>query len=299
LNINKTLNIYVLNWNQPNITINCIHSLKNMSSPINYEIIIIDNGSTDSSIKKFEYALPEIKIIKNKANLGYQGGMNAGIHHAQESSVDYVMLLNNDTIADPNMLTILFKYFPEDASLASPGIYFYENRSKLCSLGGNYHRILLDVFTKPNAAFDPPSDIQQYEFLPSHAWLIKTEVFKKVGMFDEAFFPIYYDDLDYCLRMKRAGLKLYLIPQAKIYHLGSMSVGGRNSPRERCLMARNSAYYFKKNMHFWQAPFIFLFRLTSGLIWTFRLMKNKNIKAIVGFWKGFFEGWFKKSPTTK
>lgn len=295
----KQLHIYVLNWNQADITVGCVRSLVNLSSPIPFSIFIIDNGSIDNSVEIFNQTFPDIEVLRTDANLGYQGGMNVGIQHGLKSKVDYLLLLNNDTIADPAMLTELFRLFPEDADLVSPGIYFTDKKNKLCSLGGNFNPIFLEVMGSPSAEYEPPSNIVKYEFLPSHAWLVKSSVFEKIGLFDRDFFPIYYDDLDFCLRMNREGYKLYLIPQAKIYHLGSMSVGGKNSPKERYLMARNSGYYFRKNMKFWQAPPIFIFRLGSGIIWTLRLLFQNNLEAIGMYWKGFIDGWFRPLPNIK
>jgi len=296
MNKDVVLNIYILNWNQPELTLGCVHSLLNQSGSLDYRIFIIDNGSTDDSVKIFNQNFPNIDVLRNESNLGFQGGMNRGIQHAQAAGVEYTLLLNNDTIAHPAMLQTLLENFPKDAALVSPGIYFYENRELLCSLGGDFHPILLEVLGKPDAFYYPPKEIQRYEFLPSHAWLIKTEVFDTVGLLDEIFFPIYYDDLDYCLRLKHLGYSAYLIPQAKIYHRVSMSVGGRNTPKERYLMARNSGYYFRKNMKLWQAPFIFCFRIGSGIYWTFRLMIKKNRESIKSYWKGFKDGWFRKLP---
>lgn len=293
---NQKLNIYVLNWNQVDLTVDCVNALLLQKTPLETQIIIIDNGSTDVSIEIFKQDFPQIEIISNKKNLGFQGGMNAGIKHAVSNSIDFVMLLNNDTIADPEMINNLFIHLPEDAALASPAIFYHDDHDVLCSLGGDYNPILLEVMKQPIANLKLPKSVTKFEFLPSHAWLIKTEVFEEVGLLDEIFFPIYYDDLDFCLRLKRKGLPIYLIPQAKIYHRESMSVGGRNSPMERYLMARNGGFYFRKHMRFWQAPFIFLYRIGSALLWTARLAFKRNFRAIKFYWKGFYEGWFTKAP---
>ncbi len=294
---NSKLNIYVLNWNQADLTVDCVNSLLTQKASVETQIIIIDNGSTDGSIEIFKQKFPQLHVISNKANLGFQGGMNAGIKHAISNSADFVMLLNNDTIADPKMIENLFFYLPQDAALASPAIFYYDDHDVLCSLGGDFHPVLLSVLEIKKAALQLPGSVTRFEFLPSHAWLIKSEVFEQVGFLDEIFFPIYYDDLDFCLRLKKKDLPIYLIPQAIIFHRESMSVGGRNSPRERYLMARNSGYYFRKHMKLWQAPFIFIFRIGSGILWTVRLALKRNFPAIKSYWKGFYEGWFMKFPS--
>lgn len=292
----EKLNIYVLNWNQADLTIDCVDSLITQTASINIEIFIIDNGSTDGSVEIFKEIFPQIKILANVKNLGFQGGMNVGIRHAMENSADYVLLLNNDTIADPDMIGNLLLNKPDAAALVSPAIFYHDDRNVLCSLGGKYSPVFLEIIGQNKKNITLPDDVKQYEFLPSHAWLIKTEIFSTVGLLDESFFPIYYDDLDFCLRLKRNNYSIYLIPQSRIYHRESMSVGGRNSPKERYLMARNSGYYFRKHMSVWQAPLIFNYRLGSGLLWTAKLLLQKNTEAVKGYWKGFYEGWFKKKP---
>lgn len=288
----------ILNWNSARDSCLCAESLIPQLEA-NQKIVVVDNGSTDNSINEINEKFPEIDILKNSKNLGFQGGMNIGINYAINNGAEYVMLLNSDTIASPDMMEILLTLSPLDAAIVSPGIYYYKNQNQLCSTGGKINNILLDTLRK--AKIRNPSEPLKLEFLPSHAWLIRTEIFKKSGLFDESYFPLYYDDLDFCLRLKRLGFSLYLIPAAKIYHNVSVSVGGKNSPKERYLMARNSGYYYRKNMRFWQAPLIFLFRLISAILWTFRLLKDRNYESIKSYWKGFFTGWFGKLPqsTTK
>lgn len=292
----EKLNIYVLNWNQADLTIDCVKSLLNQSIPVDTEIFIIDNGSEDDSLEIFNRTFPNIEVLENTKNLGFQGGMNKGIRHSLEKKVDYVMLLNNDTFAGDSMFETLFAKFPSDAVLVSPGIYYYKDPDLLCSLGGNINPLFLEVLGKPNTFYTPPETVNKFDFLPSHAWLIRTEIFSDVGVFDEDYFPIYYDDLDFCLRLKRHGFSIYLIPQAKIYHRISLSMGGRNSPNERYIMARNGGYYFRKNMNFLQIPFVISYRFCSSVLWTIRLLYQKNFKALESYWKGIFDGWFKPLP---
>jgi GT2 family glycosyltransferase len=285
--------LVILNWNSAGDTIECAESLLPQLKDSD-KLIIVDNGSTDDSLERFQERLAGIEVIRNATNLGFQGGMNTGIREAMRLGSRWIMLLNSDTIASPNMLATLLSSMPPDADLVSPGIYYHEDRQRLCSTGGKINSILLELTSHAKVSADDGPI--QFDFLPSHAWLVKSDVIRKVGLLDEVFFPLYYDDLDYCYRMKQSKQKLYLIPQAKIYHKVSVSVGGRNSPKERYLMARNSGFYFRKHMHIWQAPIIFFYRLLSGLLWTFRLLFKGNCQAIAAYWKGFFQGWFAELP---
>lgn len=287
--------LIILNWNSAGDTIECAESLLPQLRASD-RIMIVDNGSTDDSLERMQNRFPEIEIIQNPRNLGFQGGMNVGIRRAISLNSRWIMLLNSDTIASPTMLETLFSSMPPDADLVSPGIYYHAERDRLCSTGGQFNSILLELTSQ--AKVSATDDPVQLEFLPSHAWLFRADLIQKIGLLDEVFFPIYYDDLDYCFRLKKKNCKLYLIPQAKIFHKVSISVGGRNSPRERYLMARNSGYYFRKHMQPWQALIIFFYRLVSGTLWTFRLVLKGNYQATAAYWEGFWVGWFGKMPSS-
>jgi GT2 family glycosyltransferase len=288
--------IVILNWNSSADTRRCIDSLLPQLKA-GHGILVVDNGSTDDSVVVLHRLFPKIEIIKNTHNLGFQGGMNVGIREALARRVARVMLLNCDTIASPTMLDTLLTAWPADAAVISPGIYYASHHDKLCSTGGSINPILLEMLHQKS--LDQSQSPVHFEFLPSHAWLIDTSIFPQVGLLDEMFFPLYYDDLDFCLRLKQNGFHLYLLPKAKLYHSVSLSVGGRNSPRERFLMARNSGYYFRKHMRIWQVPIIFLFRTGSGLLWTIRLLASGNLTAVRHYWDGFRVGWFGKMPVSK
>ena len=283
---------YVLNWNQAQLTSDCVNSLQLQTLSSLQKITIIDNGSTDGSVKLLKEEFPEIEIIENSKNLGFQGGMNSGIKHALQQEFDFILLLNNDTIVAYDMVEELLHHLPEDAGLVSPMLYYFNSEDVPWSIGGDINPILLEVFGGLNRGLRIPDHVLARDFVPSCAWLITREVLEKVGYLDENFFPIYYDDLDYCLRVRREGYKIYLIPQAKLWHRVSQSMGGQHSPRERYLMARNSAYYFKKHMKAWQVPIIFSYRVGSMFLWTFRLALKGNFAAVKAYWKGFVEGWF-------
>lgn len=289
---------YVLNWNQAELTSECVHSLLSQTFAFTQTIVIIDNGSTDDSVHLLKKEFPGIEIIENSQNLGFQGGMNSGIKHALTQDFNFVLLINNDTVAAKDMVEELLINLPEDAGLVSPMLYYFDSKDEPWSIGGKINPILLEVFGGLNKGLRTPEDVLERDFLPSCAWLISREVIEKVGHLDENFFPIYYDDLDYCLRVRREGYKIYLIPQAKLWHKVSQSMGGQHSPKERYLMARNSAYYFKKHMKVWQAPLIFLYRAGSLFLWTLRLAFKGNFIALKSYWTGFIEGWF-QSPKSE
>lgn len=291
------LYIIILNWNQLNDTIECIDSITNQTYK-DLDIVVIDNGSTDNSAFEIRKRYPEIKVIENEKNLGFQGGMNVGIRYALSNNAELILLLNNDIIADPGMIRHLLENFPDDAGIVSPIMYYYSKPSEIWSSGGDINPILIESIKshKNKKKIDNSTGLIERDFLPSCAWVVRKDVFEKIGYLDEVYFPIYYDDLDFCLRTRRAGYKLYINTSAKLWHKVSASSGGEYNPRERYLMARNSGYYFRKNMKFWQSPFILFHRCGSAILWTGRLLIKRDYIGLKNYWKGLLVGWFGPMP---
>lgn len=290
---NSQLFIIILNWNQLKDTTECIESILEQTYR-DFQIVVVDNGSTDNSAILLKQSFPNIKMIENGKNMGYQGGVNIGIKYALMTGAKYLLILNNDTILDKDMIKKLIENFPDEAGIVSPIMYYFENPSEVWSLGGDIHPVLIEIWKSQKIKARKISGLIERDFIPSCAWLVRRDVFNKIGLLDESFFPIYYDDLDFCLRARRNGFRLFINPNAKLWHKVSASSGGEYNPRERYLMARNSGYYFRKNMRFWQAPFIIVYRCGSALLWSGRLIKGKKYIALKEYWKGLIKGWFGK-----
>ena len=119
--------IILLNWNEYQDTIECVLSLKDMEYD-NYEILIIDNGSTNDSVAILQEKFPEVTLIKSKENLGFCEGNNVGIRHALKNGSDYLFVLNNDTVVDKHVLEFLVKAAEDnnDMCIYAPKLYFYD-----------------------------------------------------------------------------------------------------------------------------------------------------------------------------
>lgn len=280
----------ILNWNGADDTINCIYSILNQND-INLRIVVVDNGSQDYSVSQLKQAFSEIVLIENKHNLGYAGGMNIGINYALSQQAKKILLLNNDIIADPNMVKNLYANLSERNQIIGPAIYYYDKPNKIWSIGGNINPILLEL-TKPHGGeIALPKHPIQREFLSGCALLIGSSVFETIGLFDEVFYPGYYEDLDFCLRVKEYGMHMLMVPEAIIYHKISQSSGGGKSNHVLFLMGRNSAIYFKKHMKLWNVFFILFFRMGSALKKTILFLLNRNIDELIAYWFGLINGW--------
>jgi len=283
--------IIILNWNGINDTIECVKSLYDQTYK-EFCIIIVDNHSTDNSINHIRNTFPEIQIIANKKNLGYAGGMNVGIKIAIHQGAEKVLLLNNDTIAERTMLNELIKHSSDRVDISGPVIFYENEPEKIWSIGGRINKLLLEMQKPLENNSSIPKEVYRQDFLPGCALLIHTDIFKDIGLFDENFYPGYYEDLDFCLRVIRKEYPINVIPSAKLYHKVSSASGGQYSTRVQFLKARNSGYYFRKNMELWNAPFIIFYRILSAMKKSIKFLLNNEYECLIAMWIGLINGWW-------
>ena len=232
--------IIILNWNNWQDTVECLESLSQIDYP-NYQIIVVDNGSTDDSVPQIRQRFGTIHLLATRENLGFSGGVNFGIEQAKTS--DLILLLNNDTLVAKNFLTELVRKIISDDTIGLVGgkIYYYERAERdsfirqladvqyMKALHSNNHKIWsagggISKFTKRTFHFgDKKSDRGQYDrerevdFLSGCCLLIKREVIDKIGLLDIDYF-MYYEDVDYCIRAKEQGYKILYVPVSIIWH---------------------------------------------------------------------------------
>ena len=237
-----------VNWNSLNDTVECLNSLRKVDYP-NFEVIVVDNASADGSPEEIEKSFPEVTLIKSEKNTGWGGGTNLGLRHAMSNGAQYIWLLNNDLVVEPDALGKLVSTAEQipGAALVSPILYYYSTRSKIQHCGS--------VFDWKNYVvrhFDDPKEAESVEEGDFWLWftaiLMKREVAEKVGYFDEKYF-IYYDDMDYAARALKARCKHKLEPTARVYHRShSADKGGlRNLPLHYFYYMTRNEYWFWKN----------------------------------------------------
>ncbi len=212
----KRVAIIVLNYNNPIATIRCLNSIKLLSrGKAKYEVIVVDNGSTDDSVKQIRINHRDISFIESKSNLGYAGGNNLGIKTALGSDFDYVLLLNNDTqIIDEQMLDRLIA---QNTDLTAPLIKFHKNGQPFVDFGGMIDRLMGRNTHLEYQFEETPKVVPQPDYLSGTCILINSKVFKTVGLLDDKYF-LYYEDVDFCLRAKKAGFSISVNRQTAIYH---------------------------------------------------------------------------------
>lgn len=243
------VSIIILNWNGKNDTVECLNSLKKIDYP-NYEITIVDNGSTDGSQKEIRRKFPHVRLIENSENLGFAEGNNIGIKHALEESTDYILLLNNDTVVDKRFLNELIDVAQKDEriGIVGPKIYFHEEPNKIWFAGGmiDLKKGSVDHIGWGESDQGQYDEKKEVDYITACCSLVKRGMIEKGGMFDPKFF-IYYEDTDLNLRVKKTGYKIVYVPSSKIWHKVSASMGGDTSPEKLYLKTRNLILFVRKN----------------------------------------------------
>jgi len=240
------VSIITINWNNNDDTSEMLESLRRISYP-NYEIIVVDNFSTQCDAVILKIKFPEIRLIMSTKNLGFAGGNNLGLKYA---SGKYILLLNNDTVVDKNFLEPLVRLMETDHNIGivSPKIYFYDEPNKLQYAGTT---AINEVTTRgkkfgygsiDSGKFD---DIKETGFANGACMLVRQSLINQVGFLRPEYF-MYYEETDFCLRAKKNGFKVFFNPESKIHHKGSSSTG-RKSPLQTYYMNRNRVLFIRLN----------------------------------------------------
>jgi len=268
------ISIIMLNWNSIDDTRECLESLKKVTYP-NYDIIVVDNASKgdDAKLLSSEYG-NQTMIISNAENLGFPEGNNVGIRQALKKGSDFCLLLNNDTIVDPEFLSELVEV-AKDPSIGVVGskIYNYYDSNRVDSAGGKalYWLMLFMAkgYEKDMGQFDT---IEDRDFVFANSMLIKREVFEKVGLLDPDFF-FGAEEYDYCIRVKRHGYRIVYVPTSKIWHKsGRCRAKLKDYPETQKLIRQRMGFgYYKyiyglSRKHF--PPVLFLIPFTSYYLFT-------------------------------
>lgn len=327
--------IIILNWNGWKDTIECLKSLEKLDYP-NYEIIVVDNNSTDNSAEKLrEYINSNIRVnqrsnpresastslqmrqtrdaslqiilITNESNLGFAGGNNVGIKYILESRTknyepgvnnEYILLLNNDTIVDKNFLQELVGVGESDKKIGilGPLIYYYDESKKIQFGGGKIEKFMTrGVHMRLNEIDQGQFSDVDYSIVDYYtgcALMIKKEVIDKIGLMPEDYF-LYYEDVAWNLKAKKAGYFSVIVPKSKIWHKVSASAK-QGSPSYIYYHSRNGLLLAKRNAPFFirQMAYLYSFWLLGKQVMKFIIMPSKRvwarniIRGILDFYKG-------------
>jgi hypothetical protein len=249
----KTLAVVVLNWNGLEDTRALLPTLARCRAPEGWSarVLVVDNGSSDGSAEKIAPEFPAVEVLALPENRRFAGGCNAGLRRALDQGADAVMLLNNDTEADPGLFEKLVLALEEDprAGAAAPLICFQQPLDVIWYAGGRCvpglglaaHRGLRQYDRGQYRA------VEETDYLTGCCLLATRAAWEKVGLLDESYF-LYAEDADWCLRARAAGLRLLFVPAARMWHKVSASSGAA-SPWKIYQRLRANLALFQRHAH--------------------------------------------------
>jgi GT2 family glycosyltransferase len=220
------VSIIVLNFNGMDVLLTCLVSVLGSNYP-NFELILVDNASTDGSVEEAEklfHSDSRVKIVRNDRNLGYAEGNNVGINDARG---EIIVFLNNDTKVDANWLTEMMRVFKDDllVGAAQPKILNYDYPEKIDSLGGsiNFYGFAIAIGGNLGINDFACSGMREIFFAVGSAMVVRRKLLNEVGFFDPSYF-MFGEDVDLSWRIRLRGYKILLIPRAIVYHKISFTV---------------------------------------------------------------------------
>lgn len=290
--------IITVNYNQPAVTVDFLKSVQAYTNPNEVEVIVVDNGCTEDHSQIFKSTYPELKYLKSQKNLGFAGGNNLAIKVAKG---EFLLFLNNDTEITANLIDTLITELEGnlDIGLISPLICYFDDPQIIQYAGFTPMNYLtcrnegIGFKTRNLGQYDTES--RETGYCHGAAMMCRRSDLERVGLMDELFF-LYYEELDWCEKFKKAGKIIWFTGKTTIYHKESMSVG-KESQIKTYFMTRNRMLFIRRNtdmlttilFSLYYLCFVttskivtYLFRgkvdlakqVFSGVLWNFRNSKN-------------------------
>ena len=281
----KQVSVIIPNFNGRNYLKDCLNSL-NQQHFQDFEIILVDNASTDDSLSLARELCPEIKTIVLSENFGFCRAVNEGI---RASKTPFVLLLNNDTVVDPDFVGALYEAIrgKEKVFSCASQMRKLTDPSKMDD-GGDFYCALGWAFARgKDKPYEDYEKAGRIFFSCAGAAIYRREVFEKIGYFDEVHFA-YLEDLDIGYRARIFGYQNWYAPKAKVYHVGSGTSGSRYNQFKIRYSSRNNIYLIYKNMPFLQIVLNLPFLLVGfGAKILFFASKGFGREYLAGIKNGF------------
>ncbi|MEW6719167.1 MAG: glycosyltransferase family 2 protein, partial [Thermodesulfobacteriota bacterium] len=232
------VSIVIVSWNTKELLLDCIASVYRTAEKARFEIIVSDNGSRDGSLEAVAEKYPEVRRIENSANLGFARANNIAIERMQGR---YALLLNTDTVLKPGAPDRLFDFMESrpDAGMCGPQLLNTDG-SRQTSFG-TFPTIATEflgrtvarfLFATPGArpggsAAPVPDGPAEADFIIGACMMVRRSAMEAVGAFDPDYF-FFYEEIDWCWRMRQAGWRIWFVPEAEVVHFGGQSAKNLN-----------------------------------------------------------------------
>ncbi len=254
---NIDLSIIIVNWNTRQLLLNCLSSIYDTVRKAAFEIIVVDNGSTDGSVEAISKMFPLIKVIANPSNHGFARANNVAM---KQMKGKYAVLLNSDTILKENALDDMLRFMEQHTTAGICGPQLLNKDGSKQNSVGVFPSLLTEFVSKGLIHVLSPSMYERHfqskkatlteptvvDFIIGACMMVRKAAMDKVGMFDEDYFFL-YEEVDWCYRMRKAGWLVYHLPDVEIYHLGGQSMKEINL-RARVESWRSRYLFFQKSL---------------------------------------------------
>jgi GT2 family glycosyltransferase len=257
------LSFVLVSWNARDYLVQCIESIFESVQSDDTEVIVVDNASTDGSVEAVKRLFPQVRLIASECNLGFAKANNVGI---EQSTGEYILLVNTDVLIRPHCISRLLEYLDEHLSVGiagpkilNPDMTLQQSFRPFPSVANTLCRALA-LDTLPVVSRNLPSGLRGKQTGPGcHAdilsgcfWAVRRTALAQVGLLDEAFF-IYAEDKDWCFRFWAAGWEVVYLPKAEAIHYGGAS-SSRQPVRFYVEMHRANLQFWRKH-HGWLGEF--------------------------------------------
>lgn len=248
----------------------CIDSLLMQTQET--DILLVDNDSSDNTCKIVREKYPQVIIINVGHNSGFAHANNIGIQYAIDNSYEYVMLLNEDTVADKKLVEELMKYADRRTAVA-PKIYKNGSQTKVWYAAG---KIDFKNGIALNCQNESINQMTEASFMTGCCLLIHTEIFREIDLFDENYF-LYYEDTDLSIRMNIHNIRMLYVPDACVWH---RMMGRRTKEYYAYYMERNRLFLLKKYAKYFQCS---VWRLVGNELWKIIFRPDVYTSALAGY----------------
>jgi hypothetical protein len=243
------LSVIILSWNTERLLRGCLDSIFKGNETPRLEVIVVDNGSSDNSVRMVKKNFSRVKLIENKENLGFAKGNNLGIKMARG---EYLMLLNSDTVVKRGVLEKLANFLDQNPAVAVVGPKLLNQDGSPQANCGRFPHLLvalvmlfLEHFGGSDLVRCSPDKSKFVDWLMGAAFVARRQVFNKIGGLDEALF-MYMEEVEWFYQAKKAGFKAYFLKEAEIVHLGRGSA--KSGKKEPILnIYRGLVHYYRKH----------------------------------------------------
>ncbi|HHY54672.1 MAG TPA: glycosyltransferase family 2 protein [Chloroflexi bacterium] len=246
------LSVVIVNWNTQALLADCIDAVAHEATSLDYDIWVVDNGSTDDSVAMLRRDFPHVHLIESKVNLGFAGANNLAMQH---SAGRYLLLLNTDAIVRPGAIRALLEVAETSpragivgAHLLNPDGTFQASHTRFPTLWQEFlilstlgRRLYGDWY--PSHAAEEAKGPQRVDYVEGACLLVRRAALEQVGGLDEGYF-MYTEEVDWCRRMAAHGWEVWYAPAARVVHIGGASSVNRKTSREADLY-RSRVRYFR------------------------------------------------------